>query len=414
MLLLSVEECRLIAARTLDLSEADAELIILDYQLIAGAAELMGYMGEYYKLQLQLSYKQVEQHLQYFVKSLPYKNAPQRAECERKGVFQKETAIYANILPQVQKYANRKLYPVCYYSRSDLMVLEDLTAHYRHLQPTESYSLAHYKLVLEHLAALHAASLAWEEAEQFRIGERYKEVLKELHLSQQNEWFTTGIKGIVFLAARHAKYQTAAAQAFIKDKLYALLAKTEQLVAPVASMRNVLCHRDTWDRNIFFGFADTAASLPNSCCIVDFQLTKYCSPLLDVLFLLYIVPTASERALIYEQCLEHYFNALQAEFKRLGLAADLFSRAQFEQQCQQMRLAALTIWALTEPQTKMSSVIANKLRAEEPEKFDYFLNTERNELLLRVMKLQPGYEQKIMAPVEELLDYLMQNEELYA
>lgn len=90
--------------------------------------------------------------------------------------------------------ASRKLFPQCYYSRDDIMVLEDLTLQYRHLKPTECYSFEHYKLVLEHLAALHAASIAWEEAEQFYIGDRYKKVFNELLMNMQNEWFITGLK----------------------------------------------------------------------------------------------------------------------------------------------------------------------------------------------------------------------------
>ncbi|XP_060662753.1 uncharacterized protein LOC132795853 [Drosophila nasuta] len=408
--LLSTEECRLIAQRTLQLKEDDENFLLLDWQLKAGDKDLMGYMGEYYKLHLQVQHQKlkIQEELHYFVKSLPYNNPPQRAECERKGVFRKETTIYKDILPNVQRYASRKLYPRCYYSRDDVMVLEDLTQHFRHLKPTESYTLDHYKLVLEHLAALHAASIAWEEQEKFNIGERYQNVLIELLLSDENEWFQTGLKGIVFLASRHAKYQTPAAQKFIKEKLFQLLSQTQEMVKPSSSLRNVLCHRDTWDRNIFFGFAQPTDSLPQSCCIVDFQLAKYCSPLLDVLFLLYIVPTASQRREIYDVCLEHYFNCLQAEFQRLGLSADIISRDSFMAECQRTRLVALTMWALTEPQTKVSADITNRMRAEEPDKFDYYLNSDRSEFYLRVIELQPGYEEKIMLPIEELVDYVME------
>lgn len=217
-------------------------------------------------------------------------------------------------------------------------------------------------------------------------------------------------QGIVFLAARHPKYQTKMAQKFIKEKLFQQLQQTEKLVEPTSSIRNVFCHRDTWDRNIFFGFANPVDTLPQTCCIVDFQLAKYCSPLLDVLFLLYIVPTSSQRHQIYDQCLQHYYSCLQTEFLRLGLSTELISWENFLHESRRIRLAALTMMALTEPQTKMSAEITNRLRSQEPEKFDYYLNCDRSELYLRVMQLQPGYEEKIMAPIEELIDYLMENE----
>lgn len=82
------------------------------------------------------------------------------------------------------------------------------------------------------------------------------------------------------------------------------------------------------------------------------------------------------------------------------------------QESQRIRFAVLTMKALTEPQTKMSPEISNRLRTEEPEKFDYYLNCDRSELYVRVMQLQPGYEEAIMAPIVELLDYIIEKEKL--
>ncbi|XP_016984518.1 uncharacterized protein LOC108048388 [Drosophila rhopaloa] len=413
--LLSLEECLLIAQRSLP-ENNKSNLIVLSSQLDAGSNDLLGYMGEYYKFELDVEdiEKKKKYCLHYFIKSLPRKNEPQRKECERKGVFHKESAVYSQLLPKIQKYATKKLFPVCYYSRNDILVLEDLTQNYRHLKASESYTIDHYKLVLEHLSELHAASIAWEEKEHLNIEELYKDVLIELHLDADNSWYITGLKAIVFLAARHPQYQTKEAQTFIQDKLYNLLTKAEEFVAPSKTIRNVLCHRDTWDRNILYSFKEDSSLLPNACCIVDFQLAKYCSPTLDVLFLLYIVAPAEVRNVIYDECLEHYHKSLESHLVRLGLDKNLITRENFLQECQRTRLAALLIWALTEPQTKMSPSISNRLRSEEPEKFDYYLNCDRSELLLRVMEIQPGYEETIMSPIKELVDYLMENEYLNA
>ncbi|EDX05692.1 GD21660 [Drosophila simulans] len=388
MELLSSEECLLIAQRTLSVVE-EHNVILINSHVDAGSKDLMGYMGEYYKLHLEAEVKgdKKKYFLNYFIKSLPRKNEPQREECERKGVFQKESALYSQLLPKIQKYATKKLYPKCYYSRNDILVLEDLTQDYRHLRANEYYTLDHYKIVLEHLSELHAASIAWEEKENVQIYESYKHVLIELHLDANNSWYITGLKAIVFLAARNPHFQTMKAQLFIQEKLYNLLTKAEELVAPSKTIRNVLCHRDTWDRNILYHFNNKSSELPNACCIVDFQLTQYCSPTLDVLFLLYIVAPAEVRRVIYDECLEHYYKNLQHHLGRLGLDKNLITENNFRKECQRTRLAAL--------------------------KFDYYLNCDRSELLLRVIEIQPGYEETIMTPIRELVDYLMENENLY-
>jgi len=54
--------------------------------------------------------------------------------------------------------------------------------------------MTHYRLILRQVATLHAASIAWEKEEEFSIGERYKEELFELLLSNKNEWYMTGVK----------------------------------------------------------------------------------------------------------------------------------------------------------------------------------------------------------------------------
>lgn len=62
------------------------------------------------------------------------------------------------------------------------------------MQDGEMYRLEHYQLFLEHLAELHAASLAWEAREEVNIGQRFKNCLFELQLTNTNEWYTAGAK----------------------------------------------------------------------------------------------------------------------------------------------------------------------------------------------------------------------------
>ncbi|XP_030382955.1 uncharacterized protein LOC115630503 [Scaptodrosophila lebanonensis] len=408
--LLSPKECALIVRRTLQLPE-DENLQLLEYWIEPGSSELIGFMGDYYKLYVRVKQKQ-EHNLQYFIKSLPLNNAPHRDECERKGFFRKERAIYGEILPKIQKYASGKLCAKSYYTRSDLMVLEDLSYTYRQIRADESYTLQHLKVVLAQQAELHAASIAWEQAEGFSIGERYKDVLFELHITTSNEWYMAGVKGIIYLAKRHEKFQTSLAQDFISNKLYGLLCKAEEIAGPSKTLRNVLCHRDTWDRNIFFKFAKDS-SIPDTCCFVDFQLTTYSPPTLDVLFMLYIIPTAGMRRQIYDACLEHYFQCLQSQFARLQIAADTMSRQDFLEHCKIARVAALILWALCEPLLKMPEGLSKKFRTEEPDRFDFYLNSDRSGLLERVMELHPEYKSAVMAPIGELLEYLMETEDLF-
>lgn len=133
----------------------------------------------------------------YFIKTLPVDNELYRDECERKGFFVKESAIYKDILPHIQKYARRSLYPQVFLIRNDLLVLEDFSQPEKRLKQMddqEVYTLKHYQLFLEHLAEIHAASLAWETRERVNIGQQFQKVLFEVQLTETNEWYTAGTK----------------------------------------------------------------------------------------------------------------------------------------------------------------------------------------------------------------------------
>lgn len=158
------------------------------------------YKSYFFSKQILFNIK-LDFHLQcsYFVKTLPLQNEIYRNECERKGFFVKEASIYENILPNIQKYARQRLFPKAYLLRKDILVLEDFSRPQKRLRqmlPHESYTLQHYQLYLEHLADMHAASLAWEFKEKLNIGQQFERTLFELQLTSTNEWFLTGIKVI--------------------------------------------------------------------------------------------------------------------------------------------------------------------------------------------------------------------------
>ncbi|XP_014093610.3 uncharacterized protein [Bactrocera oleae] len=413
---LSAKECETVVRNALKLSP-DESIKIASYTLEKGSNDLVGFMGEYFKLRVQIADEhstEGKRELCCFVKSVPVSNELQRAECERKCFFRKEICAYTAILPNIQKYATTKLYAECYYARSDLLVLEDLSAAhlgYRHLTSDEPYTHRHIKLFLTHLAQLHVGSIAWEEKEDVNIGKQFEGSLFELMLIAENAWYVTGAKGIIFLAKNYRKFQTPEKQPLINDKLFTLLMDMQKYTEPSTRSRNVYLHRDSWDRNIFFKF-DTNNE-PTACCIVDFQLSRYAQPGLDVLFFLYGQTTASERKLHMKEYIEHYVSELQARFKELDLPPDIVIKAELLEDIRRAHLPALVIMAITKPLTMMPDGLSNKWRAEEQEKFDHYMNTQRDEFFQRIMEMDPSYESKIMWPIEELIEYLIRNPDLW-
>ncbi|XP_023303362.2 uncharacterized protein LOC111685338 [Lucilia cuprina] len=406
--LLTEEECLEIIKY--DLKHNDTRNIKLQtYKIKKCSADLVGFMGEYYKLEVEainkISLETIERS--YFLKSLPLDNELYRDECERKGFFTKESEIYRSILPHIQKYTPRPLYPQAYLTRKDLLVLEDFSRpekRLKQMQSHEIYTLKHYQLYLQHLAELHSASLAWEFKDKINIGQQFEKTLYELQLINTNEWYITGIKAILFLAQQHPKYQYEQALEFINHKLYNILLNMEDFTKPSHTLRNVLCHRDSWDRNIFWEL--DAHNQPIACRMVDFQLTRYSPPAIDVLYFLYNnFESPQQRSKLLKDLLSYYHQTLREAFKRMALPEDLITEAEFNQDCQRALLPVLTLRAICEPLMKLPNGFSQTMRETEPETFDCYMNSDRTEMFSRVSAIDSTYMDKVLLPVQELLEY---------
>ncbi|XP_073821535.1 uncharacterized protein [Musca autumnalis] len=407
--ILKKSDCLTIVKDCLHLqNENDFEL--LAYKVLKPSNILEGFLGEYYKLQVDIKEKNSDdvKNLQFFVKSIPVTNEMYRDECERKGFFRKESRMYAEILPNIQRYVAHDLFPKSYLVRSDILVLEDLSLPekgFKQLAASEVYTTKHFHLCLQLLARFHAASIAWETNDGFNIGKKFKDVIFEVQLTTKNEWYITGIKAALYLAQHHPKYQYREAQKFINEELYKIFLNMEEFATASTTQRNVLCHRDAWNSNFLWKY-DPASQQPLECRLIDFQLTCYSPPGIDVLNFLYNnFENSQRRDREVPELLKYYHNSLRDELKRLNLPEDLISPKEFEENCRRALLPVLTLRAICVPLFSLPNGWASHIRATEQKKFDDYMNSERTEMFERVSKIDPTYMDKILFPIQEILEY---------
>uniref|UniRef100_A0A1A9WZU8 CHK domain-containing protein n=1 Tax=Glossina brevipalpis TaxID=37001 RepID=A0A1A9WZU8_9MUSC len=410
--ILSLDECLQIVRNDLD-TKLIKEIKIINYE-IKKADDLCGFMGEYFKLIIKAQIELLQDNGQsvkifnYFIKSQPIFNELQRIHCESKGVFRKESGIYKNILPNLQRYAKKELFAKCYLAKEDLIVLEDLMQSgkcIRHLKSNE-YNENYYKLVLQYLAELHVASMSWELRDKINIQKDFSHILFELDLTVTNDWFCTGVKSILFLAQKHPQFQYSAAQDFIKEKLYDLLENLEEFINASASTQNVFCHRDVWGENIFFQYDEKYTNEAIGCRIVDFSSARYCPPAIDVLYFLYNnLPLNAERCELLKILLDFYYNSLSGLARNMHLKLETYTRKHFDEDCQRALLPVLVQRAICEPLMKLPEGWAQKMRREESETYDYYMNVDRTEMFLRVSQLDENYEDLILKPIQEIMTY---------
>lgn len=213
--------------------------------------------------------------------------------------------------------AKRKWSPKCYYTRSDLCVLENIKlGGYCGVQST-LLSEEQLHQLLRTLSSFHAASLIYEQKEGINIGHEFGHRLNEITVAPHIAWFTTGLSAIKAVLRSLPQYQTPRHLEFIDTKLTGIMVRVYEQVSTSTKYRNVLCHRDLWAGNIFF---------PTQCVdgvlLIDFQTCRYTPPAIDLCFSLYLNLTASDRQRLETQLIDFYYNRLKKDLEHFDLQVE--------------------------------------------------------------------------------------------
>ncbi|KAL0868163.1 hypothetical protein ABMA27_007714 [Loxostege sticticalis] len=287
-------------------------------------------------------------------------------------LFCNEVAFYNKIWPALSNFQKKwpklkvpfKAIPKCYLAQSDIVVLKDLKQQ-GFVMPDrrQGLSIEQAYLVLKNLSHFHALSLAMKchSPEDFYELVNVKDGISEVFFVSENEEY---YKDYYREAARNAiemvedelqdsedkdryiqKFRD-----FCKEETF--FASMIELVTPREPLA-VICHGDCWTNNFLFRYADGDIA---EMCIVDFQLARYASPALDLIFIMYVCLDRQQREDHLSSLLEYYveemhkrlvdmseedsifhsslnrevlFDMVQEEFKRcgpfgLGLALDMY------------------------------------------------------------------------------------------
>lgn len=74
---------------------------------------------------------------------------------------------------------------------------------------------------------------------------------------------------------------------------------------------------------------------PKQICLIDYQLSRYASPILDLMYFLFTSTVKSLRDECYETMMELYYDELSKHMRRLGSDPnEIFSRSDFASELQ--------------------------------------------------------------------------------
>ncbi|XP_045454768.1 uncharacterized protein LOC123664216 [Melitaea cinxia] len=352
------------------------DVTIQDFEGAPGSKRGDNYTSMVYRVTLKGSRKHIDQDgttevIEPWEGSIVYKCLPEsilrREAFKSDELFCNEVAFYNKIWPALSKFQSQwervthpfKSIPKCYLAQNDLVILRDLKeSGFVMPDRTQGLSIEQCYFVLKHLSHFHALSLAMK----YYDPEGFYELLN----------IQDGISEVFFLAENENYYRsyyseaTRNAIAMVEEELKESSDKEKYLdpfrrfcsedtffqtmvdmVAPREPLA-VICHGDCWTNNMLFKFVNGDIA---EMYIVDFQLARYASPALDLVFLIYLCLEREQRAEHTQALLEYYtdelharllemsdgnimdrdtlYDMLQEEFKRssrfgLGIALDMY------------------------------------------------------------------------------------------
>nr|XP_018914671.1 PREDICTED: uncharacterized protein LOC109042414 [Bemisia tabaci] len=206
------------------------------------------------------------------------------------GILAKEHLIYDSIIPKINAFLdNDFVSPIPYHSpQLGTIILEDLCDKgYKLINRIERLDYPKAVLVLRKLAKLHAASVALHKVEPELVEEAGKEIGLDETFKEQ---FVTFLDNALALVADrlvrwseiedHQKYAQGIRN--VQKTFYTKMLRAREIPS---KMLHVLNHGDLWLTNILFKFDEKNNSVKD-CKFVDFQLSFYASPVIDLHYLL--------------------------------------------------------------------------------------------------------------------------------
>ncbi|KAG8230742.1 hypothetical protein J437_LFUL011077 [Ladona fulva] len=255
----------------------------------------------------------------------------------RSGIFVREGLFFDSVVPLMKKSVPRLPLPECYLASyagsSDAIFMEDLseggfrTPEAKFL--TEGMDWSHCCITMEKLGVLHGAAIAAEKAlyqatgtgwaQAFPVFSQevcYYETVPGVPPSPLTGVFQNAIRTIIELS----KEIEGIPKEILTDKLEVALAGLWpmlcKLVRPDPEGCNILNHGDCWMNNIMFSYDEKGQ--PLDAKFIDFQVSRYCHPSIDILYFMHLSTTKSLRDSHLDELLQVYHHSLM---KTLGSAA---------------------------------------------------------------------------------------------
>lgn len=306
-----------------------------DYEHLGETGKGDSYLSDMFRLKIYGKTEDDEKLcVQVVLKTIP-KNIARRKTFRSSEFFANEINFYAHVLPamlEFQKSKNisepfnsyTKVFAYAIDGENDIIALEDATIeNYGNPVRQDGINLDHCKTVLKTFAKFHAISMAFRDQHPEKFEEICKHLTETYYSNKHWGWyekFWDRLCGIAIDAVER-EYPNSIYETKIKE--FANKTAFPKLVDAATNSRKhgVISHGDSWTTNFLFKY-DKNSTTPSDAKMIDFQLTRCASPVLDVSFFIYACTMEDLRKDHFEPLLKYYHDHLTKQIREMGTDPD--------------------------------------------------------------------------------------------
>lgn len=259
-----------------------------------------------------------------------------------KVLFQREADMYEKVIPAMKKFQSEKgikidekedegfwHVPKCYYTYSNIenekavIIMEDLCEkQFIMWERLDLVDFEHASFMLKQLAKLHAVSFAMkdQQPEAFAPFQKYTCPMK-IMLEDDEKKFTDRVYSNWYARAVKCLENEDTEEKALMAKLKGVVIDHYLHCVNTDKMEQyaVIGHGDCWIHNAMFTHeGNDPTKKPLDIRIIDWQMSRYASPVLDLSYFLSICTDDKLRAEHYNELLEIYYESLCKYLKQLG------------------------------------------------------------------------------------------------
>ncbi|XP_065095114.1 uncharacterized protein LOC135716986 [Ochlerotatus camptorhynchus] len=267
---------------------------------------------------------------------IPLVDPVQREKFNSMLLFEREVLVYNEVLPEFERIQLARglwrgdevgfwNFPRCYWASFDadrgesMLIMEDLGE--RQLELKDKFVLVdydHVKLLTVVLGKLNACSFALKEQkpEVFQKVKRLNDLLSVVMMTEQTKPLAPRnceLAASIFNSEDELRWK----QKFLSLK-NCLWEKTLKLMeSQKAEPYGAFNHGDCWTNNVMFGY-DIASKQVREVVLLDWQMARYSSPILDLISFVYLCGEVNLRREHFDDLIRTFYDAFATTFRALG------------------------------------------------------------------------------------------------